>query len=186
MKFAITRMLKAKSKYRVRDFVNLCHRMPHVADAMSRLLSARFKPRSLESWFLEQANGDWWLFDWSVGHYLRIFPTDFAPGNELLEWTSERVSDGTCSVQLLAACAQRLSVWDPEKTRNAVRSGLGRSNNPHHRRILALAALNAGEASRQVGRWLSQETENRVTLEMLRATSFASPRVSRAYAGTRR
>ena len=181
-KFAINRMLKVKSKYRARDIVSVSHRMPHVADAMARFIAARFTPRSLESWFIEQAQGEWWLFDWSVGHYLRMFPSDYQPSSGLIDWTTSQVADSTCNIQLLAACAQRLSIWSPENLRSASRAGLARTNNPHSRRILALSALQAGEPSRQVSRWLGQETENRVTLDLLRTNNFNPLKVNGAYA----
>jgi hypothetical protein len=182
VKFAINRMLKVKSKHRARDFVTSSTHMPHVADAMARLFAGTFTSQSLERWFLDQAKGDWWLFDWSTAHYLRMFPTAYSPSTELIDWVADRVAEGTCNVQLLAACAQRLATWAPDKLRGAVRGSLGHTYNPHSRRILVLAALEAGESSRQVARWLGQEAENRIIQDLLAATNYSPPKVNAAYA----
>jgi hypothetical protein len=112
-----------------------------------------------------------------------MFGSDRVPGKPLRNYAANVVADGNGSIQLLAAAAQRISQWDRDQTRSAVRTGLGRTNNPHHRRVLALSALGAGEASLQVKKWLKQERENVLTYQTLDDMNFQAPKVGAAYAG---
>jgi hypothetical protein len=95
----------------------------------------------------------------------------------------DRVDDAVTPLPLLAVAAERLASWDPSEYRAVARAALKQTSHPQSRRVLALAALNAGETRRTVAAWLRQEPENELTLRMLEAQNFAPPKVSPDFQG---
>lgn len=182
VKFAVNRMLKHDVKYRQLEFVKASSRMPHCADALAKLFAHRFTQASLGDWFLSQTSSGWFQFDWSTSFYVLMLDSSIKPRVEVLEFAARQVEAGNGSVQLLAACAQRLSAWDRTLARAAIRAGMARASNPQHRRILALASLSTGESGRQVGNWLRQQRENDLTQRMLAREHHAPPPILSDYA----
>ncbi len=185
VKFAVNRMLKHDVKYRQRDLVEASPLMPHCADALARLFAHRFKQAALADWFVSQTQSSWLQFDWSTSFYVRMLDSRTKPRREVLDYAALQVESANGSVQLLAACAQRLTAWDRTLARASIRAGMAKAANPHHRRILALASLGAGESGRQVSRWLRQHGENGLTQKMLAREHFAAPPVLGTYASAR-
>ena len=72
-----------------------------------------------------------------------------------------------CSLPLFSVACQRLAVWSPDEARALFRDVVQRTENPQLRRILALAALSAGEQRGWVARLLSEFRENALTLKFL-------------------
>lgn len=177
LKFAITRMRRAKSSYRAKEFAALATRMPHAADVLAPYFAESFTSGSLQDWFLDYANGEWAVFDWSVAQYLRMFDARVSPSSKMVEYVSEVLDKSDARLPLIAASSARLSAWKPSEARAVGRAALGKTENAHSRRAIALAALNAGEASTQVRAWLRQSDDNRATLEMLSYRSFAPPKM---------
>ena len=182
IKFAAVRMRDNGSRYRVQDLVQLARRMPHGADAWAPLFKSVFTRGSLEEWFLDYAGSDWAGFEWAVAQYGRMFGSGLTPRQETLNYFEQRVADSRTSLPLLALAAQRLSAWQPSATRAVIRAAMKTTDNPHSRRALALAALNANEPRSVVKKWLAENDENRATLEMLETRNYRAQKVQDNYA----
>lgn len=182
LRFATTRMRLHGSNYRVQEFAALARRMPHAADAFAPLFKHVFTAPSLQDWFLEYASSDWAAFEWSVAQYARLFTSHRSPRKVTRDFYARKVADTDTSLPLLSVAAQRLAAWDPAEARAVIRAAMGRTSHPQSRRVLALAALHAGESRGTLRRWLRQEPENAVTLAMLEHSHFVPPKVSSDFA----
>jgi hypothetical protein len=181
MKFAISRMQQHKHPYRLQEFAKLAERMPHMADSLARLFKASFTRGSLQDWFLNYATGSWASFDWSIAQYMLMFPSNVRPRKAVRVFASEILDSADASLPLLAVAAERLAAWDADEARAVIRGAIPRSDHPQRRRILALAALSAGESRSTVRKWLKQEEENHVTLDMLEHHNFGMPKAGAHY-----
>jgi hypothetical protein len=83
---------------------------------------------------------------------------------------------GTGGLTLQALAAQRLSRWDKDGARQALRGAAERAENPLHRRVFALASLQAGESRARIRVLLREFEENSLTLAMLEDTNFRRPK----------
>jgi hypothetical protein len=183
IRFATKRMREKSHTYRLQDMAELARRMPHVADAWSRLFKDVFKRSSLQDWYLEYAASDWAAHEWSVAHFGRMFPSHHRPRKELREFFAAAVRDANTSLPLLAVAAQRLCAWDADEGRMACRDAYRRAATPHARRVLALSALGVGETRTIVRRWLNADKENYPTLRMLEHYHFAPVKVQTDFSG---
>jgi hypothetical protein len=136
----------------------------------------------LQDWFLDYASGDWSGFPWSVAQFGRMFPSATRPKQQLEDFFSQAVADANSSLPIRALACQRLAAWNPAEARAVIRSAIQRIENAHSRRVMALAALLAGEQRSIVRRWLNQMDENRITVEMLEEHNFRPPEVVAEYA----
>lgn len=92
LKFTASRMREYDSRYRMQEFPQLAGRMPHVADALAQLFKTSFTHSSLQDWFLEYAKGPWASFEWSVAHFMRMFPSDQKPRKALRDFAAARLA----------------------------------------------------------------------------------------------
>lgn len=185
IRFATTRMRDNNHRYRIQEILELAPRMPHVADACSRLFREVFRSSSLQDWYLDYATGDWSTYQWSVAHFGRMFPSSRPPRKALREYFSTVVRDANTTLPLLAVAAQRLCAWDEEEGRAACRDAYRRAGSPHARRILALSALGAGESRTTIRRWLRVDKENYPTIQMLEHYNYSPLKVTADFAGNR-
>lgn len=177
IRFAAQRMRKHGSRYRVQELVTAAQRMPHAADSWSRLFKEVFTNDSLQDWYLEYVSSNWATHEWAVAHFGRIFPSSVKPRKPLRDYFEQAIRDANTGLPLLAVAAQRMSEWDRDEARDAYRDGYRRSATPHARRVLALAALKAGENRTTVKGWLSMDVENAPTLAMLESFGWNGPKV---------
>jgi Reverse transcriptase (RNA-dependent DNA polymerase) len=172
IKFATTRMRNHKHFAKVDDLVDTAMRMPQGADALARLFRDADKTPDLEDWYIEYLDRPWASVEWAAAQLGTMFPSRGAVGGLLQERFELIVSQGGISLTMLAVAAQRIARWRPADARVVIGDAVARSDNPLHRRVLALAGLQAGCRRTSVERWLSEFEENAVTLEMLRSRSF--------------
>jgi hypothetical protein len=182
LKFMASRMRKHNCTHRHQDFIAQSVRMPHAADELAPLFKSWFKSPSLQDWFLDYSRGEWASFQWSTAQYARMFPSNRIPQKATRDFFAEIIASADTSLPLLAVAAQRLAAWDPGEARVVVRAALARTSHPQPRRVLALAALGAGEPRANVRRWLKQEPENDVTLRMLEYYNYGTPKLDAHYA----
>lgn len=182
IKFMSKRIRDHNVRYRQHDLVAAAPRMPHASDSLALVFKEQFTPASLQDWLISHVDTDWAAFEWSTAQFVRMFPSNIKPKNTVLEFCAEALSNVDTSLPLLAVAAQRVSSWNEGEARTIVRDVMRRTSNPQARRVLALAALNAGETRTSVRKWLSSEPENGVTLAMLDKYGFAGPKVVADYA----
>lgn len=182
IKFAATRMRKYGNRYRVQELITLAPRMPHAADGWSRLFKEVFTNDTLQDWYLEYVGSDWATHEWSVAYFGRMFSSEVKPRKPLRDFFEQSIRDANTGLPLLAVASQRLGVWDPGAARDAYREGYRRSSTPHARRVLALAALGAGETRTKVKSWLSTDRENAPTSAMLESYGWNGPKVQQDFA----
>jgi hypothetical protein len=182
LKFAALRMRNHNSNYRIQEFAQLAAQMPHAADALTHLFKLRFTHGSLQDWFLDYARSGWASIQWSVAQYLHLFPSETRPRKALRDYVAGLVADSDTSMSLLAVASQRLCAWDPQEARAVLRQIAARTDHPQGRRLVAMTALAAEERRTTVRKWLAQDDDNRVTLEMLENQNFAVPKVNEVYA----
>ncbi|MDF9875263.1 RNA-directed DNA polymerase [Cellulosimicrobium cellulans] len=181
LKFAVNRMLKHGSSYRVIDMLDACVEMPHGADILGPLFRENFVQASLQDWLVEHSRSEWAAFEWSTAHYLRMISPDTKPGKNMIGLVESLVSDPGTSAPLLAMAAHRLARWDPDKLRGAARASMPNCHQPLSRRILAFCALASNEARTVVRDWLKQEEENLLALKVLESSNYGLPKVSKFY-----
>jgi hypothetical protein len=182
LKFAATRMRKHNSRYRVQEIIGLARRMPHAADGWSRLFKEAFTNGSLQDWYLDYVASDWATHEWSVAYFGRMFPSETKARRPLCDFFEQSIRDANTGLPLLAVASQRLGAWDAGAARDSYREGYRRSSTPHARRVLALAALGAGETRAKVKSWLSMDRENAPTLAMLESYGWKGPKVQQDFA----
>lgn len=182
LKFVSARLRKNGLFGRVDEFASAAHEMPHGADALARLFRDSGRWRDLQDWYVDYARSDWGRIEWSVAQFGTMFPSaEMSP--PVAELFVELLPANT-SLSLTAVAAQRMSVWDPPRARALIRERLAKADHPLQRRVLALAALEAGEDSGFVQAVLSEFEDNVPTLEFLKATSFRKVRSSRDFSGS--
>ena len=84
---------------------------------------------------------------------------------------------------VVALASQRVASWDPDLARQAIREAAQTAAHPLHRRILALAALTAGEKRAFTRSILREFEENALTLRVLEDTGFRKPKVKADFQG---
>lgn len=182
IKFASTRMRAHSSTYRIQELLDTAARMPHGADAWFPLFKANFNPADLQDWFLDYVKSDWAVFEWAIAQYGRMFGSARKPRKATRELFVRTIENPAASLPALALAAQRVAEWDPAEYRAVARAAIRTAENPHARRVLALAALQAGEGRAMAKRWLSVHPDNALTLAMLEDRSFVPPKVVADYA----
>ena len=182
VKFLTSRMLTHSTHYRERDFLELAFRMPHASDPLARYFRDRFAADELQEWLMAEASGPWNILQWPLAQYLGMLPSHDVPSKETIEFVESAVADQNTQLPVLAVSAQRLAAWKPAKARAVINSTIGQRHDANARRVLALAALEAGESKGMVRKWLSQDDLTRETLKMLEDNGFTKARVDKNYA----
>lgn len=181
VKFMTVRMANHNVSIRTRDFLDLAVQMPHCSDALARYFTKRFQTPELQEWFLDSVRGSWNHLQWPQAQYLGMFPSSPPASQDIQAYAAERIDDPRTELPLLAVCAQRLAEWNPGSARAVISEAVGSRTNPNERRVLSLAALQAGDSASRVRSWLKQHDANRPTLAMLEHGHFKAPKVSSAY-----
>ncbi|MGH9194167.1 MAG: RNA-directed DNA polymerase [Acidimicrobiia bacterium] len=181
VKFATQRMRKHESFSRVGDFVDNASRMPHASDALARLFRDSSAWRDLQDWYVDYCRTSWACVDWSTAQFGTMFPSSDPGTGVVRDFLAERVDDESLAVAALAS--QRLASWDSDTARQAIREAAKTANHPLHRRILALAALIAGEKRAFIRGLLREFRQNDLTLRALEAMNFRRPRAKADFQG---
>ena len=180
VKFATKRMRDHEVYGPVPDFAEKAHQMPHAADALARLFRDSEHWKELPEWYVDYAKSPWGSIRWSVAQLGTCFPS-------VIKGAKSRKSVGVvCDyfldlipenqpLPLIALAARRVAAWDKDNARSCFRMAADSSDDPHTRRILALASANAGEDRAVVRRMLSEFEENQVTLKMIKDRSYRVP-----------
>jgi hypothetical protein len=183
LRFATTRMRTHRKFRRVPELLMSAHRMPHGADHLARLFRESVGVADFQDWFLEYTRSPWATYEWSTANFgTAIRTSGRRPRKATRDYFAGVLADGRTSLPLFALAAQRLSHWDSDACRLALREAVRTTVNPHHLRIAAFAGLACGEPRTTAKRWLTG-SENRLTLEMLEARGFRVPSPTHDYAG---
>lgn len=176
IRFAATRIRKHKLDQFVQRFVDAAPRMPHGADALSRVFRDSERWRDLEDWYIDYAGSPWATLSWSLGQLGTMFPSADPGLGRIEEHFLGQVAQ-VAPLQVLAVAAQRTAAWNRDEARQAVRAAAPRADHPLERRVLALAGLAAGEERNFIKTLLREFEQNQVTLQMLESTNFRVPPV---------
>jgi hypothetical protein len=166
VKFATTRIRNHELWDYVSLFESVAHRMPHTSDHLARLFRDAETWSRLDDWYSDYTHSHWAAIDWSIAQLGTMFPTREAVSRRLTNEFADALAQSP-PLALTALFAQRLSVWEPELARTAIRAALEREGHPLQRRVLALAAIGANEERDLVRKALAQYEETAVTLAML-------------------
>ncbi|AYF26125.1 hypothetical protein CSH63_01340 [Micromonospora tulbaghiae] len=184
IKFATTRMRQYKHFTKVDNFVEVAMRMPQGADSLARLFRDAKRTGDLEDWYIDYLGKPWSRVEWAAAQLGTMFPTRGNVGGRVQDEFASILSRGGVSLPMTAVAAQRLAKWRPAEARVVITEAVKRAENPLHRRVLALAGLQAGCTRTAVTKWLNEFPENAVTLEMLRDRSFAKVPLKPDFAGS--
>ena len=182
IKFVTTRMRSHELYERLPDLISVAHRMPQGSDSLARLFRDSGAWRNLIDWYMDYAKGPWGKIDWAVAQLGTMFPVDVRTSLDLEEFFTNFLMNKN-SIALTALGAQRLAAWRAPDAAYILREAATLSDNPLHRRVLALASLQAGESRPVVRRMLSEFEENAVTLHMLEDRRFRPPKSSADFLG---
>lgn len=182
IKFATTRMRDKQRFERVRDLMSVAHRMPHAADALSRLVRDAGAWQQQVDWFTWYSQSDWAPCHWAIAQFGTMFPSSVESMSAGILTTLRRFLSPTSAISLLALAAHRLANWVPGAARTALRDIAPSANAGWQRRILTLAGLQAGLDATWVRALLGGLDENRVTLELLQDRGFKPVKTASDYA----
>lgn len=183
LRFITTRLREHELFDRVPDFAENADRMPHGADYLSRLFRDSRFWMELQEWFIDYWKSPWAAIDWSVAQFGTMFPSEARVENKIKTHLGEALTTGT-SLSLTPFASQRLAAWDPDTARGVFREAARRADHPFERRVLALAALNAGDERAFIRSLLTEFEETTLTLSMLEDSNFRPPRIKRDYEGS--
>jgi hypothetical protein len=172
IRFAAVRISNHGLREDAEKLLAVAHRMPHGAAALARLFTATSLGGQLADWYAWYVSSSWGRIAWSVAQFGRMFPSAVQPPPIVRE-VFEALLQRNVSVSMTALAAQRLAAWDPDTARLLFRGLLPSLSHPQERRILALAAHNAGEERRWIRQVLTEYEENAATLAMLVDRNFA-------------
>lgn len=171
VRFATVRMRRHKNYKRSHEFIAVAERMPHAGAALARLFHDSGCYRDLGSWFAAYVRSTWARMELAVAQLATMFPSGTAPERAVIDALCEKVVSG-CSISLTSVTVQRLASWSPGEARTLIREVARSAESPHVRRVLAFAALNAGESRSWVDRLLAEFRENAVTRDYLKERNF--------------
>jgi hypothetical protein len=172
VRFATVRMRRHCRFDRVEELVDVAERMPHASDSLARLFRESGKHVDLGDWFVDYLHSKWSKTQLAPARFGTMFPSGELPSRSVIEALAERVMAGGVSLSLLSLAAQRLAAWEKDDARALFRELAKTADHPQARRVLALAALNAGETRDWVSRLLGEFQENAITLNFLRGRNF--------------
>jgi hypothetical protein len=178
IRFATVRMRAHELFDQVRDLVDVCPRMPHGSPFLGRLFRDSSWWQQLDGWYRDYERSEWGSIDWSVAQFGTMFPTHWRRPREPVVDVLTSGLDRMCSIPLFALAAQRMASWRTDNARRLFREVIRRTGDPHFRRVLALAGLNAGEEVSWIRSVLSEFEENAVTRAYLQSTGFAPVPIS--------
>jgi hypothetical protein len=182
IRFATVRMRDHDAYDQATTVANVAHLMPQGAPHLARLFRDSGLWRDMGDWFAKYRDSNWGRVQWALSEYATMFPshgTTMPSVQSALEQSVEYFD----SISLFTAAAQRLSVWDRDTARSLFREVAKKSAHPLQRRVIALAALNAGEERGFVRNVLSEFEENAPTLALLEHRYFRPLDVSADYEG---
>lgn len=171
IKFATVWIRDHKLEQMVQPFVDNANRMPHAADALSRLFRHEERWRDLEEWYVNYTASPWGRLPWAVGQLGTMFPSGDSGRGQVADYFLAQV-ETVPHIQLLALAAQRTSSWRPDEARLAIREASKRADHPLERRILGLTALSLREERSFVRSLLREFEQNEVTLRMVEDRNF--------------
>jgi hypothetical protein len=183
VRFATERMRRYRMFDRIEEFAGCAERMPHVADALARLFRDAGVWSDLSDWYVGYATSNWGVIDWSVAQFGTMFPSGQRGPSQVQEYLSGETTSSS-SLTVLALGAQRLAAWDKGEARVVIREAAKRNDHPLARRVLALAALSAGDDRTFIRGLLSEFEENRATLTMLKDRNFKKLKVRGDFEGS--
>jgi hypothetical protein len=182
IRFATVRMRRHALYDRVDNLVEVASRMPHAAMALARLFRDSGAHEDLDDWFAQFSKSRWARMELAVGQFGMMFPTRTPPAPVVRD-VFENAARTSPSLSLLAVAVQRLAAWDAPRARSIIQDAANKADTPNERRVLAMAALNAGETRTWVRNLLSEFEENAVTLAFLEARRFRAVRPGGDFVG---
>lgn len=183
LRFATTRMRSHKKFRKVPDLLSSAHRMPHCADHLARLFRESVGVSDYQDWYLDYVKSPWASYEWAIANFgTALRAQGRRPRKATREYFAAVLADGRTSLPLFALAAQRLSNWDPDTCRLALREAVRSTANPHHLRVAAFAGIASGEPRMTVKRWLPGP-ENRLSLDFLEDRGFRALNPTHDYVG---
>jgi hypothetical protein len=182
VRFATVRMRRHQRFEMLDALIAAAPRMPHASDALARAFRDSGKYLELGDWYAEYLQSKWAKLDLASARLAMMFPSSAEPPAPVRDALRERLAT-PCSLPLLAVSVQRLAAWNPEEARSVIRELARHADHPQVRRVLALAALNAGEGRPWVERLLQEFRENAVTLNYLQDRNFKAVRAQADFTG---
>jgi hypothetical protein len=178
IRFATTRIREQRLKFRrlrkrIDRLVDAAPRMPHGADHLARVFSDSRIWRKRDDWFLDYAASPWGQMSWSVAQIGTMFPTNTRPPRKVIDKFTEFLTPES-EFPIFALSAQRLSSWTPNQIAELLWDLKDRISGPQERRIISLAAAQAGLGKEFIRGVLSEFEENQLTLAMLEERDFVA------------
>jgi hypothetical protein len=181
VKFVSTRMRRWGIDYRVSDLLAAAERFPHAADSLARLFRRQIRTGEMQEWYLEYLISRWNCFEWASAQFGTAIPSARRPQRATVNAFRQLLGETATSLPGVALAAQRLSDWSPRDARGLIGDRITKESNPLMVRTLALSALQAGERSTTVRKWLRPFPETQLTAQMLAARGFAPLKVVADY-----
>jgi hypothetical protein len=182
IRFATTRIRNAGNHQLAEKISAIAHRMPQGADHVARLVREMGMWADKIEWYVWYCGSEWGSIEWSVAQLGTMFPASAKGVTAVADLFKSRLPAHP-SLPVVAVAAHRLATWQPAAARDLLRETARRAADGLERRILALAALVAGEDRGIVDGLLGELEENQVTLLMLRDRHFKPPNTSKDFAG---
>jgi len=185
LRFATTRIRSHEAYELVPAFVEAALRLPHAADHLARMLRDSEIWRELGEWYVENSRRYNHSLTWTMYHLGTMFPSDEKPSDALVQYWIEDLVKGDLPLLHVPLAAQRLSAWDAQAARAAIREAARQPayQHPFVTRALALAGRSAGVSPTDVRQLLGQFAETDVTHKFLAARSMKAVKPAPDFAG---
>jgi len=180
IRFALSRISKAKAYGLLEPLVDVALRLPHGADHTARLFRESGRWQQLGDWYVDNSKRYAQSLSWPLYHLGMMFPTISTPPAALVTYWTDSLGSGTLPMIMVPLAVQRLASWNANQGRAAIQAA---ATQPAYRHPFALRALAIGGRAcglnpTQARQILMQLPETEIILAYLEANAMKAPKVS--------
>ncbi|MFI7279694.1 RNA-directed DNA polymerase [Micromonospora chersina] len=190
LRAVLTSLVRRQKFQRWLDWMNMAHRIPHVADALGRYLekgadhgvpgrSGEPRWELLQDFVVDFSQREWGKVNWVMAQLALSVPAS-KMGPHVIEMIRSWLADSD-DVQKVAISAQRLAAERPADCRDIIRSRIDRISDPVLLRIMALGLVASNDERRLTRSILERDPRNSLVLSMLEDTNWKAPEVAKDF-----
>ena len=181
LNFVCSRIIEHELIDEAERILAIVDRAPHAADHAARMAQMLELHHGRSGWFTTYYKSEFARVRWAPGRLLLMFPLSERPEPALIDLAASALSDAGAGPVMLAAAATRLVGWLQRDAIDLLRAAIEKSETALNVRVLAMAALSAGESHARVARQIRRFDDLAATSKYLEATDYRTPRLHRSF-----
>jgi hypothetical protein len=181
LNFVCSRIIEHKLVDEAERILAIVDRVPHAADHAARMAQMLELHHGRSGWFTGYYGSQFARVRWAPGRLLLMFPSSERPEPALIDLAVAALSEVGVGPVMLAAAATRLVGWLERDAVDLLRAAIEKSETALDTRVLAMAALSAGESHARVARQIGRFDDLATTSKYLEATDYRTPRLHRSF-----